>query len=79
MVKIQLPSLLPSTFLLPPLVPGGSESKESACNRPRLDPWVRKIPGEGNGYPPQHSCLGNAMDRGAWWDAVHSAARVGHN
>jgi len=25
--------------------PGGSDSKESACNaeRPRFDPWVRKI------------------------------------
>ena len=22
-------------------------------------------PGEGNGYPPQYSCLGNPMDRGA--------------
>ena len=24
-------------------------------------------PGEGNGNPLQHSCLGNTMDRGAWW------------
>ena len=24
-------------------------------------------PGEGNGNPLQHSCLGNPMDRGAWW------------
>jgi len=23
-------------------------------------------PGEGNGYLPQYSCLGNPMDRGAW-------------
>ena len=22
--------------------------------------------GEGNGNPPQYSCLGNPMDRGAW-------------
>ena len=79
MVKIQLPSLLPSTFLLPPVLPGSSESKESACNRHRFDPWVRKIPGEGNGYPLQRSCLGNPIDRGVWWDAVHGVARVGHN
>ena len=26
-----------------------------------------KLPGEGNGNPPQYSCLGNLMDRGAWW------------
>ena len=24
--------------------PGGSDSKESACRRPRFDPWVKKIP-----------------------------------
>ena len=28
----------------------------------------RKHPGEGNGNPLQNSCLGNSMDRGAWWD-----------
>ena len=26
------------------LTPGGSEGKASACRRPGLDPWVRKIP-----------------------------------
>ena len=25
-----------------------------------------RSPGEGNGYPLQHSCLRNSMDRGAW-------------
>ena len=29
-------------------------------------PWVGKIPGEGNGYLLQYSCLENPMDRGAW-------------
>ena len=32
-------------------------------------------PGEGNGYPLQYSCLGNPMDRGAWWDTVHGLAK----
>ena len=27
--------------------------------------WGRS-PGEGNGYPLQYSCLGNAVDRVAW-------------
>ena len=27
-------------------------------------------PGEGNGNPLQYSCLGNLMDRGAWWATV---------
>ena len=31
-------------------------------------------PGEGNGDPLQYPCLENAMDRGAWWAAVHGVA-----
>ena len=30
--------------------------------------------GEGNGTPLQYSCLGNPMDGGAWWAAVHGVA-----
>ena len=29
---------------------------------------------EGNGNPLQYSCLGNPMDGGAWWAAVHGVA-----
>ena len=36
------------------------------CRRPGFDPWVGKIPGEGNSSPLQYSCLENPMDRGAW-------------
>ena len=32
-------------------------------------------PGEENGNPLQYSCLGNSMDRGAWWATVHGVAR----
>ena len=28
-------------------------------------------PGEGNGNPLHYSCLGNTIDRGAWWATVH--------
>ena len=31
--------------------------------------------GEGTGYPLQHSCLGNPMDREAWWATVHGVAK----
>ena len=31
-------------------------------------------PGEGNGHPLEYSCLGNPMDRGAWWATVHGVA-----
>ena len=37
------------------------------------------IPGEGSGNPLQYSCLGNPMDRGAWWATVHELQRVGHD
>ena len=30
-----------------------------------------RSPGEGNGNPLQYSCLGKAMDRGAWWAIIH--------
>ena len=30
---------------------------------------------EGNGNPLQYSCLGNPMDRGAWWVTVHEVTR----
>ena len=30
-------------------------------------PGSGRSPGEGNGDPLQYSCLGNPMDRGAWW------------
>ena len=33
--------------------PGGSDSKEAACNAddPGLTPGLERFPGEGNGYP----------------------------
>ena len=31
--------------------------------------------GEGNGNPIQYSCLGNPMDRGAWWATVHDVGK----
>ena len=33
-------------------------------------PGSRRSPGVGNVNPLQHSCLGNPMDRGAWWIIV---------
>ena len=31
--------------------------------------------GEGNGNPLQYSCLGNPMDREAWWATVHEVTK----
>ena len=33
-----------------------------------------RAPGERNGNPLQHSCLGNPMDRRVWWTTVHRVA-----
>ena len=40
-----------------------------------LIPGLGRSPGEGNGNPLQHSCLGNPMDRGAWWATVYGVAK----
>ena len=32
-------------------------------------------PGGGNGNPLQYCCLGNPMDRGAWWPIVHRVTK----
>ena len=37
-------------------------------------PGLGRSPGEGHGNPLQYSCLGNPMDRGAWWATVHGVA-----
>ena len=57
--------------------PGGSDSKESACNAGDLGsiPGLGKHPGEENSNPLQYSCLENPMDKGAWRATVPGVAR----
>ena len=40
-----------------------------------LIPDLGISPGERNGTPLQYSCLGNPMDREAWWATVHVVAQ----
>ena len=40
-----------------------------------LIPGWGKSPGEENSYSLQYSCLGNPMDRGAWWAMVHRVTK----
>jgi len=67
-------SLVAQSVKNPPAV------QESACNagNPGLISGSRRSAGEGNGNPLQ-CCMGNPMDRGAWWAIVHEVARAGHN
>jgi len=50
---------------------------ESLCNAGDLGsiPELGRSPGEGNGNPPQYSCLENSMDGGAWQATV----QIGHD
>ena len=57
--------------------PVGSDCKESICKAggPGSIPGSGISPGEGNGYLPQYSCLGNPMARGTWRATVHEVSK----
>ena len=57
--------------------PGGSAVKNAAANAgdASLIPGSGRSPREGNGNPLQYSCLGNPMDRRAWWATVYRVAK----
>ena len=38
-------------------------------------PELGSSPGVGNGNSLQYSCLGNPMNRGAWWATVHGVPK----
>ena len=52
---------------------GGSVVKNLPANAGDANsiPGSGRSPGEGNGNPPQHSCLKNPMDGGALQTTVH--------
>ena len=58
--------------------PGGSVAKNPpAMQETRdmwFDLWVGKIPWRRE-WQLQYSCLGNPMDRGAWWATVPGVAK----
>ena len=39
-------------------------------------PGSGRFPEGGNGNPLQYSCLGNPMERGAWWATVHRISEL---
>ena len=58
--------------------PGGSDSKESACNAGDLGliPGLGRSPAEGNGNLFQYSDLEKSMDGRTWWASVHEVAQI---
>ena len=58
-------------------LPRWLSGKESACQAGEVSsiPGSGKFPGEENGSPHLCSCLGNSMDRGAWWATVRGVAK----
>ena len=69
--------LLHVAFCFHVTFPGGSDGKESVCKAgaPGSVPGLGRSPGEGNINPLQHSCLEDAVDRGAWRATVHGVAK----
>ena len=58
------------------LFTGGSDGKESAAMQ---EIWAQSLGQEDcldrKWQPLQHSCLENAMDRGAWWPIGHGVTK----
>ena len=67
-------TITPGTMLGNPLY---ADSYRSTCDTGDLGliPGLGRSPEEGNGNPLQYSCLGNSMDRGAWWATVHGVTK----
>ena len=66
---------LPTSLVSALVFPGGSVLKNLPANAGDAGsiPGLGRSTGGGNGNPPQYSCLGNPMDRGACWATVPGA------
>ena len=70
-------AILPGSRHTQGRIPRWLSCEESACQcrRHGFDPYVGKIPWRRGRQPLQYFCLENPMDRGAWWAAIHGAAK----
>ena len=68
--------LFPSDIIIA-IQSGGSVAKRPPAMAEYLSliPGLGRSHGEGNCNPLQYSCLGNSMDRGAWWTTVHGVTK----
>jgi len=67
-IYIYIPCWVAQLVKKPPANEG--DARDTGSN-----PGSRRSPGEGHGNPLQYSCLGNPMDRGAWWATVHRVTK----
>ena len=58
-------------------LPGGSVVENPPANAGDMDstPGSGRSLGEGAGNPLWYSCLGNPINRGAWWATVNGASK----
>ena len=58
-------------------IPGSSVVNKLPANAGDMGsiPELGRSPEEENGNPLQYSCLGNTMDREAWWALVYGVAK----
>ena len=66
-------------MILMNLFAGQQWSPPASAGHAGLIPGSGRSPGEGNGNPLQCSCLGNPMDREAWWAFHGVTKRDGHD
>ena len=59
------------------VIPGGSVIENPPASAGDLGSisGSERSPGEGNGHPLQYACLGNPMDREAWWATAHGVTK----
>ena len=59
--------------------PSANEGDTGDSGDSNLILGLGRFSGEGNGNPLQYSCLGNPMDRRAWWLQSLGPHRVGND
>ena len=61
-------------------IPWWLSGKEPVCSAGDVGsiPESGRSSREGDGNPFQYLCLGNPINRGAWWAAVHGVTKESH-
>ena len=65
---------LPNFSFWASLVVSGKELSANAGDEDLITASKGSV-GEGDGNPLQYSCLGNPMNRGAWWATFHGVTK----